>query len=169
MNFDNLIKKSEEKIKRDNIENKFDFKGLLVKFNQKSIKQPLFNCAFIDLEKIKKSIQENIYLFEQQLRTREIKTVKDNLVNDEQFSSKQKKITLFLDNKYTIRVSNLLKSKFKKQTNNVIMITKNNEPIDDFENTMVFPINSSKLYLDGNDLIREWYNFLLLTVILRLS
>jgi hypothetical protein len=108
-------------------------------------------------------------LFEQQLRTREIKTVKDNLVNDEQFSSKQKKITLFLDNKYTIRVSNLLKSKFKKKTNNVIMITKNNEPIDDFENTMVFPINSSKLYLDGNDLIREWYNFLLLTVILRLS
>ena len=117
----------------------------------------MFNCAFIDVEKVKEIIKENIYLFEQRLLTREITTLTENILNDQLFNAKQRKITFFLDKKHTIRVSNLLKSKFKKQTVSITIITKNNESIDDINRSMLFPINSSKLYLDGIDLMREWY------------
>ena len=88
------------------------------------------------------------------MKKEEITNLKQLIINDELFKEKQRKIHFFLDKKYSIRLSDIYKK--KKEITTVNIETKNNELIDDLDLSMLFPINSAKLYLNGRDLIKEW-------------
>lgn len=90
------------------------------------------------------------------MKKEEIINLKQLIINDELFKEKQRKVHFFLDKKYSIRLSDIYKKKKKKEITTVNIETKNNELIDDLDLSMLFPINSAKLYLNGRDLIKEW-------------
>jgi hypothetical protein len=94
-------------------------------------------------------------IFEERLKKEEIFTLKHLINTDESFKLKQRKLNFFLDNKYSLRIGDILKSKKKKEIRSIKFETKNNEPTDDLDTSMIFPINSAKFYLNGKDLIKE--------------
>ncbi len=155
IDYDHLIKNNEEIVKRDDVQNVVNIGEITLSISEKSQFQPLFSCALIDLEKIKQSISDNMNVFEERLKKEEIFTLKHLINTDESFKLKQRKLNFFLDNKYSLRIGDILKSKKKKEITSIKFETKNNEPTDDLDTSMIFPINSAKFYLNGKDLIKE--------------
>jgi hypothetical protein len=150
-----LIKNNEEIVKRDDVENVVNIGQITLSISEKSQFQPMFSCALIDLDKIKQSISENMNVFEEGLKKEEISTLKHLINNDGSFIIKQRKLNFFLNNKYSLRINDLLKNKKKKEITLIKFETKNNEPTDDLDLSMIFPINSAKFYLNGKELIKE--------------
>ena len=139
------------------LERNLDFSEIQSKIQEIGYFQPLFSCVNINLEKVKSAIEESSSLFEENLKNNEIILLNEKINSDKIFNAKYKKFTFFLDDKYSIKINNLLKNKnkLKKKVTKVNILTKNNENAENLNLKLIFPINSAKLYLNGIDLIKK--------------
>ena len=153
IDFNNIVKNSHEKVNRENpVEDckleHLDLSSFEANFKERVGNVPKYNCAFINVDKIKQTIKENIYIFEEILKEREARTLKENIANDKNFLENQKKIHFFLDSKYSFRINDIAKGKYKKESTKINILTKNNENLDEINFSHIFPINAAKLNLN---------------------